>query len=234
MSEQTHNSQQTIVIGLVVVAVLLAAIVGVSDLSAEPGGSGTHGHGAPADSDRRRQSLPQAWVVLPPAWVRPGRRPDGVRRQDRDQGPGRHDPRSLVKAYWRPSSPVSTRTRTRCFRLDTQKSYGDANAYADAGQGVRHQRSGETRQAGRERRHRHHRRRPRSPRRCRSATRGPSRRSEISGSWLRVPWAASSTGKAPLATAVPCEAGRPTGALLAFLVRTPDAVDTARVLRWRS
>ena len=69
MSEQTQNSQQTIVIGLVVIAVLLAAIVGVliyqqSQAVPAPTVTGATGQtGAPAAGT----------AALPPAWAEPRR-----------------------------------------------------------------------------------------------------------------------------------------------------------------
>lgn len=129
MSEQTHNTNQTVVIGLAVVAVLLAAIAGIlvwqqsqaaqlptpvaspgnsmgdvaGATSGAPAGMGGAATGAPVEFDEKTAT----------------KVPEGT------------DPVAYVEEYHKAVAAGDYEAAYKMLPLDKQQSYGDAKAYAE-------------------------------------------------------------------------------------------------------
>jgi len=143
MSEQTQNSQQTIVIGLVVIAVLLAAIVGVliyQQSQAVPEPTVT---GAPAGQTGATQppaGMGGAAAGMGGAAGGTGGAPAGMGGnaaaptafdpKTATKVPAGMTPEAVVKAYLAAVVAGKYEDAYKMLPVDTQKNYGDANAYA--------------------------------------------------------------------------------------------------------
>ncbi len=129
MSEQTHNTNQTVVIGLAVVAVLLAAIAGIlvwqqsqaaqvpapvvsaapaegqapAGMGGAPAGMGGAATGAPVEFDEKTAT----------------------------QVPEGTDPVEYVEAYHKAVAAGDYASAYKMLPLDKQQSYGDATAYEE-------------------------------------------------------------------------------------------------------
>jgi len=126
MSEQTQNNpQQMIVIGLVVVAVLLAAIVGVLVYQQSTK--------VPAPTATGTAVTPPAGTAggtqMPP--VTGGTTPAEFDAKTATKVPEGQTPEDLIKAYHQAVIDGKYEEAYKMLPVDKQQSYGDAKAYGD-------------------------------------------------------------------------------------------------------
>jgi len=131
MSEQTEsNPQQMIVIGLVVVAVLLAAIVGILIYNQSKAIPAPTAAAPAATADQGGQNGPDvsgAGQQMPPAAAEPTE----FDAKTATKVPAGMTPEQTVKAYLAAVVAGKYDEAYKMLPVDTQKNYGDANAYAE-------------------------------------------------------------------------------------------------------
>jgi len=126
MSEHTQNTQQYIVIALVVVAVLLAAVVGLMlfrPATTVPEPTAT----APTQTAPAGSAMPGAGGAAPAAG---SNEPVEFDTKTATKVPSGMTPEELLKAYNEAVIAGKFEEAYKMLPLDKQKSYGDAAAYA--------------------------------------------------------------------------------------------------------